>query len=216
MPFAGVNGITLDVPTQALPLRATRAGRRSRGRQPTEYAVKKALMVWGGWDGHTPKESIDRFVPFLKKNGFEVVVKDTLEAYADKSLMSGVNLIVQCWTMGTLSAEAGAGLNDAVRAGVGLAGWHGGLCDSFRGNIDYQWMTGGQFLGHPGNIMDYEVHIENWDDPVTAGIKDFKIKTEQYYMMVDPSNLVLATAVFDGVHDPLRKGVAMPTVWKRR
>ncbi len=178
--------------------------------------MKKALMVWGGWDGHTPKESVDRFVPFLKKNGFDVVVKDTLEAYADKALMTGVNLIVQCWTMGTLSNEAWQGLNEAVRSGVGLAGWHGGLCDSFRGHIDYQWMTGGQFLGHPGNIIDYEIRIDNFDDPVTNGLKDFTIKSEQYYMLVEPSNLVLASTVFDGVHDPLRKGVSMPTVWKRR
>ncbi len=178
--------------------------------------MRRALMVWGGWEGHTPKQAVERFVPFLQKNGFEVLVRDTLDAYLDKELLASLSLIVPCWTCGTLSGDQWKGLNEAVQSGVGLAGWHGGMCDAFRGNIDYQWMTGGQFLAHPGNIKDYVVHIENWDDPVTHGISDFTLKSEQYYMLVDPSNLVLATTTFDGVHDPLRKGVVMPYIWKRR
>jgi uncharacterized protein len=178
--------------------------------------MRRALMVWGGWDGHEPKQCVERFAPFLKREGFDVVVSDTLDSYADAALMQSLSLIVPCWTFGQLKDEQWKGLNAAVAGGVGLAGWHGGMCDAFRGHIDYQWMTGGQFLSHPGNIIEYDVHITAWDDPIMAGLSDFRVKSEQYYMLVDPSNQVLATTTFDGVHDPLRKGTVMPTVWKRR
>jgi type 1 glutamine amidotransferase len=145
-----------------------------------------------------------------------VVVSDSLESYADAALMDSLSLIVQCWTMGQLSDAQWKGLDGAVKRGVGFAGWHGGAGDSFRGHIDYQWMTGGQFLAHPGGIIDYEVHVTAWDDPIMAGIGDFRLRSEQYYMLVEPSNFVLATTTFDGVHDPLRKGVVMPVAWKRR
>lgn len=177
---------------------------------------KKALMVWGGWDGHTPKQSTDRFLPFLQQHGYEVTVKDSLEAYTDAALMGSLDLIVQCWTMGQLSKEAWEGLDKAVQSGVGLAGWHGGLCDSFRSHCSYQWMTGGQFVSHPGNIKSYDVHITNWADPITEGLSDFTMQSEQYYMLTDPANVVLATSTFDGVHDANSKGVVMPTVWKKR
>lgn len=177
---------------------------------------KKALMVWGGWDGHTPKQSCDRFLPFLQQQGYEVVVKDSLAAYADADLMGSLDLIIQSWTMGKLEKEQWEGLDKAVSSGVGLAGWHGGLCDSFRGHCSYHWMTGGQFLSHPGNIKDYRVDITNWSDPITEGLKSFTIKSEQYYMLVDPANVVLATTTFDGVHHEQSQGVVMPTVWKKR
>jgi type 1 glutamine amidotransferase len=179
--------------------------------------AKKALMVWGGWDGHQPKQSMERFKPFLEKSGFSVVVKDSLDAYTDKTLMSSVDLIVPCWTMGQITGEQSAGLQQAVSAGVGLAGWHGGMCDSFRGDCGYQWMTGGQFVGHPGGCIDFTVRIVAWDDPVTAGLKDFRMpKTEQYYMLVDPGNFVLANTAFSGEHQDYTGGVVMPVVWKRR
>ncbi len=179
-------------------------------------SAPRALVVWGGWDGHQPKETTARYAAFLRQQGFDVVVSDTLDSYADTVLMDSLTLIVQCWTMGQLSDAQWKGFSAAVQRGVGLAGWHGGLCDSFRGHIDYQWITGGQFLGHPGGIIDYQVTITDWDDPVTKGLGHFRIRSEQYYMLVEPSNKVLATTTFDGVHDPLRQGVVMPVVWKRR
>jgi type 1 glutamine amidotransferase len=179
--------------------------------------TKKALMVYGGWDGHQPKQCSERFRPHLEKNGFTVVVQESLDCYSDRALMSSLDLIVQCWTCGTITGEQSQGLQAAVSAGVGLAGWHGGLGDSFRGDVGYQWMTGGQFVGHPGNAIDYTVHIQGWDDPITAGVRDFTMpKTEQYYMLVDPSNLVLATSTFSGQHQDHTAGVVMPVVWKRR
>ena len=178
--------------------------------------AKKALMVYGGWDGHEPKQTSDRFAAFLRTQGFEVIQSPTLDSYLDETLMSSLSLIVNTVTCGTITGEQWNGLSKAVSDGVGIAGWHGGIVDAFRGNVDYQWMTGGQFVSHPGNCKEYEVHITGWEDPIMAGLSDFKMNSEQDYMLVEPSNLVLATTTFDGVHDPLRKGTVMPVVWKRK
>jgi uncharacterized protein len=179
--------------------------------------MRKALMIWGGWKGHEPKPCVDRFEPFLRANGFEVEVRDTLDAYLDPALMQGLSLIVQTWTMGTLTGDQEKALLGAVQDGVGLTGWHGGLGDSFRNSTKYQFMVGGQWVAHPGNCIDYEVHVTDFDDPVTAGLSDFRMPgTEQYYMHVDPSNIVLATTTFGGDINPWIKGTVMPVVWKRR
>jgi type 1 glutamine amidotransferase len=131
--------------------------------------------------------------------------------------MSSLSVIVPCWTMGTISGEQEKGLLEAVRGGVGIAGWHGGMGDSFRNNCNYQFMTGGQFVGHPGGIIPYTVNITKPNDPLVKGIADFQITSEQYYMHTDPGNDVLATTTFSGAHDGADwiKGVVMPVVWKR-
>ena len=129
--------------------------------------------------------------------------------------MKSFSLIVPAWTMGTITGEQERGLREAVKSGVGIAGWHGGMGDSFRNNTEYQFMVGGQFVAHPGGIITYEVNIINHDDPITAGIPDFKITSEQYYMHVDPSNKVLATTTLSGEYMPWIEGCIMPVVWKR-
>src|SRR4051812_28922684 len=108
--------------------------------------MKKALMVWGGWDGHEPKQCVELFEPHLRANGFDVTVSDKTDVYADQALMSKLSLIVQCVTCGQIKPEEEKGLLDTVKSGVGFAGWHGGLCDSFRSNTEYQFMTGGQWV----------------------------------------------------------------------
>ena len=178
--------------------------------------AKKALLVWGGWDGHEPEQCVRVFAPILEKEGFSVHVTDSLEPFTDSSIMSALSLVVPCWTMGRLAPEQEKGLLSAVRAGVGLAGWHGGLCDAFRSSTDYQFMTGGQFVAHPGGIIDYEVNITQPGDPIVAGLGDFQMRSEQYYMHVDPSNEVLATTTFQGIDAPWTAGCAMPVVWKRK
>jgi hypothetical protein len=177
--------------------------------------MKKALMVWGGWDGHEPKQCVDIFAPILREKGFDVEVSDTLDSYLNREKMLGLSLVVPMWTMGTITKEQEAGLLEAVKSGVGIAGWHGGMADSFRNNTEYQWMVGGQWVAHPGNVIDYEVNIINHDDPITAGLKDFKMHSEQYYMHVDPSNEVLAITTFNGEIAPWIDGTVMPVVWKR-
>jgi type 1 glutamine amidotransferase len=178
--------------------------------------MKRALIVWGGWEGHEPKQCAEIFAPWLQSQGYEVTVSNTLDTYTDRDLMQSLHLIVPIWTMGTITPEQEAGLLDAVRSGVGIAGWHGGMGDSFRNNTEYQFMVGGQWVAHPGNIIDYEVHIIKPEDPIVAGLSDFKMHSEQYYMHVDPSNEVLATTTFSGEHCEWIAGTVMPVVWKRR
>ena len=177
---------------------------------------KRALMVWGGWDGHEPKQCVERFAPALREAGFAVEIVDTLDAYLDPARMEGLSLIVPCWTMDAIRPDQLGGLLDAVRGGVGIAGWHGGMADAFRQSTDYQFMVGGQWVAHPGDIIDYRVQITDGADPITAGLGDFDMHTEQYYLHTDPSNQVLATTTFDGEHAPWVAGTVMPVVWKRR
>lgn len=176
---------------------------------------KKAIMVWGGWMGHEPDQCVEIFAPFLESQGYDVKVFDTLDAYLDTEMMMGLDLIVPVWTMGTITREQEKGLLDAVKSGTGIAGWHGGMGDSFRNNVEYQFMVGGQWVAHPGGVIDYEVNIIS-DDPIVAGLDDFKMHSEQYYVHVDPINEVLATTTFNGDHAYWIDGAVVPVVWKKK
>lgn len=178
--------------------------------------MKSALFVWGGWDGHEPKLCVDIFAPLLEENGFNVEISDTLDSYLNREKLMTLDLIVPVWTMGTITSAQEHGLLEAVRSGIGIAGWHGGMADSFRNNTEYQFMVGGQWVAHPGGVIDYEVNIVDHEDPITAGLDDFRMHSEQYYMHVDPSNQVLAATTFTGDHAYWIDGVVMPVVWKRR
>jgi len=177
--------------------------------------MKKVIFVWGGWEGHQPKETTEIFSEIMKKEGYDVEVYNTLDIFLDKEKMSSVNLIVITWTMGKMTSEQTEGLLSAISSGTGIAGWHGGMGDSFRENISYQFMVGGQWVAHPGGIVEYEINIVKKDDPIVKGISDFKLKSEQYYMHIDPSNDVLATTTFKNTEFPWINGVIMPSVWKR-
>ena len=177
--------------------------------------MKKALIVWGGWEGHEPKLCTDIFAPLLRERDYDVTISDTLDIYLNTEFMMALDLIVPIWTMGTITREQEKGLLDAIASGVGVAGWHGGMGDAFRNNTTYQWMVGGQWVAHPGNIIDYTVNIIDHSDPITAGLRDFQMHSEQYYMHVDPANQVLATTTFTGEHAAWVKGTVMPVVWKR-
>lgn len=176
---------------------------------------KKALFVWGGWEGHEPKQCVDIFAPWLKDQGFDVEIFNTLDSYLDAEKMRSLDLIVQVFTMANITPQQEKGLEDAVKSGVGMAGWHGGMADAFRSNVEYEFMVGGQWVAHPGGVIDYEVNVTNHDDPITKGLADFKMHSEQYYMQVDPQNDVLATTTFSGQYAPWIKGSVMPVVWKK-
>jgi uncharacterized protein len=176
---------------------------------------KKATFVWGGWEGHEPKQCVDLFAPMLESEGFEVTISDNLDTYLETDLMRAQDLIVQVYTMSTITIEQERGLLEAVKAGTGYAGWHGGMADAFRQNTEYQFMVGGQWVAHPGDIIDYGVQLIS-SDPIVAGLNDFQMHSEQYYMHVDPGNEVLATTTFDGEHCDWIAGTVMPVVWKRR
>lgn len=186
-----------------------------QGQAPPTPIKKKVLIVWGGWNGHQPKACVDIFAPWLSEQGFDVEIATTLDAYLDTEKMTTLSLVIQSWTMGQITPQQEKGLLDAVRAGVGLAGWHGGLSDAFRANPAYEFMVGGSFAGHPGGIIDYDVHFAKRDDPITKGLADFRMHSEQYYMLMDPSVEVLATTTFSGKAVPAIAGVVMPVVWKK-
>jgi type 1 glutamine amidotransferase len=180
---------------------------------------KKALIVHGGWDGHQPKEVAAIFDRILREEGFTTEVSDTLDAFKNLDKLLSLNLIVPIWTMGTIAKEQADPVFKAVRdAGVGIAGCHGGMCDAFRMNTEWQFMTGGQWVAHPGNdTVTYRVHISSIASPITEGIKDFDVTSEQYYMHVDPAIKVLASTEFptaDGPHVPNGR-VDMPVVWTK-
>jgi type 1 glutamine amidotransferase len=182
--------------------------------------ARKALIVYGGWDGHHPKEISQLFDRVLKEEGFETELSDTLDAFKDESKLMSLALIVPHWTMGTLTAAEANPVFKAVRNGVGIAGIHGGMCDAFRNNCEWQFMTGGQWVAHPGNDgTKYTVNIRDKNHPITEGISDFPVSSEQYYMHVDPAVKVLATCRFptvgaDGPH--VGNGpVDMPALWTK-
>jgi type 1 glutamine amidotransferase len=181
----------------------------------------RALIVWGGWDGHEPDKVADLFREILVGEGWEVEVSDTLDAFIDLDKLKALNLIIPIWTMGTITQEQLKPVLEAVREhGVGLAGCHGGMCDAFRHETEWQFMTGGQWVSHPGNDgITYQIEI-NRDNPheITDGIADFTVVSEQYYMHVDPGVNVLATTFFpnpeaDGPH--VANWCNMPQVWTK-
>ena len=181
--------------------------------------MSKALIVWGGWDGHEPAAVAELLRRVLADDGFDVETAGTLDAFTDDRRLAGVSLIVPCWTMGPLHDDQLGPVFRAVRAGAGLAGCHGGMCDAFRDAPEWQFMTGGQWVAHPGNDgTRYRVHITPAPSPITAGVADFDVVSEQYYMHVDPAVRVLATTRFpvaDGPHVP-NGAVDMPVAWTKR
>jgi len=175
---------------------------------------KKVLYVWGGWMGHEPDKCRDIFVPWMESEGANVTVSDTLDSYVNMNL-NDLDLIVQAWTMGTITGPQEKVLLAAVKNGVGIAGWHGGLGDSFRNNTEYQFMVGGQWVAHPGGVIDYRVNITDHNDPVTKGLTDFDMHSEQYFVHVDPNVKVLATTTFTDANASWIGGNVVPVVWKK-
>ena len=196
------------------------SGTPRSGFLPTEPALpslqgKKILFTYGGWTGHEPVQSVDLFKPWLEKEGALVETYDTLDPYADAEYMKNIDLVIQTFTMSKISGAQERGLLKSVEGGCGLAGWHGGLCDSFRQNVAYQFMCGGQWVAHPGNVIDYHVQVTDHEDPVTAGLADFDMHSEQYYLHVDPNMKVLATTTFSDEHADWIGGCTIPVVWKK-
>jgi type 1 glutamine amidotransferase len=194
-------------------------------------AAKRALVVRGGWDGHMPVETTNVFIPFLQEHGFEVRIENGTSIYTDAAYLDTVDLIVQVVTMSTIEPEEFAGLQRAVLNGTGMAGWHGGIADSYRNNADYLHMIGGQFAHHAGkdpaertgeqedNYIPYTVHITELGKthPITQGIDDFDLVTEQYWVLSDEYNDVLATTT-QAVRpwDAWNRPVTAPAIWTRQ
>jgi uncharacterized protein len=170
--------------------------------------MKKALVVQGGWQGHEPGPVSEILAQALRERGFEVEVSDTLDALKDEAKLKELDLIVPLWTMGSITKEQLNPLLEAVRSGVGIAGVHGGMGDAFRQETEFQYMVGGQWVAHPGGDgIEYTVHIEDVDSPITEGMHDFQVSSEHYFMHVDPGNKVLATTRFGDT--------VMPVTWTK-
>jgi type 1 glutamine amidotransferase len=176
--------------------------------------MRSALIIWGGWNGHDPEECAAIYRRWLHEDGFSVRVETDLAVLADPAIHD-LSLIVPIYTMSSIEKAHAENLAKAVEGGVGLAGHHGGMSDAFRESVVYQFVVGGQWVAHPGDIIDYQVDVTKPDDPIMQGIKSFPYTSEQYYMHMDPAVEVLATTTFSGEHAPWTKGVVMPVVWKR-
>ena len=192
--------------------------------------TRVALVVRGGWDGHQPVQATNLFIPFLEENGFDVRIEDSPAIYADAEYMATVDLILQCNTMNTIERPQFEGLRAAIEAGTGMAGWHGGIADSYRNESDYLTLIGGQFGCHPGkhpderrgeqadNYVPYTVNMlpEAADHPITAGISDFDLVTEQYWVLADDYCDVLATTTQKvRSWDPWHREITSPALWTR-
>jgi type 1 glutamine amidotransferase len=180
----------------------------NRINQKDGVQMKRAWIVQGGWEGHQPVEVAGILRGILAEEGFAVNVYDHLDCFKDEAALTGVDLIVPVWTMGKIRNDQLEPWLRAVKSGAGCAGLHGGMADAFRDQTEYQYMVGGQWVAHPGGDgVSYVVRVTAADDPVMAGIADFTVCSEQYYMHVDPANEVLATTRFGDVE--------MPVVWKK-
>ena len=182
------------------------------------YLMKKAWIFQGGWDGHEPQLTSKRFKAMLEKHGYEVTIQDDLKAAEDADALMELDLIVACWTMGTITWEQCQNISKAVAHGTGLAGCHGGMCDSFRENTEWQFMTGGQWISHPGGDgINYTVNIRHGSSPIVEGLEDFPVCSEHYYLHIDPSIEVLATTRFPVVnyYHISNKPVDMPVAWTK-
>lgn len=172
--------------------------------------MKTALIVYGGWDGHQPREVSQLLDGELRRAGFSTEVSDSLDALLDGEKLKQLDLIVPVWTMGSIKREQLTPLLEAVKSGVGIAGCHGGMCDAFRTETEYQFMTGGQWVSHPGNDgRHYVVNIVE-QNPITEGLSDFEVWSEKYYLHVDPAIRVMATTTFEDYGDAV-----MPVTWTK-
>jgi uncharacterized protein len=179
----------------------------------------RVLVVRGGWEGHHPQVTTDSFLPFLRAHGYRTTVRDSLDAYLDDDLLAGTDLVVQCWSIGTIDDAQLRGLTAAVAAGTGLAGWHGGMVAAFLGQQHYHRLTGGVFVDHPGDFVDYEVVVrpERAEHPIVRGIDRIRLHTEQYWVLTDALNDVLATTTLAaGPGTPWPEPVTVPAVWTRQ
>jgi type 1 glutamine amidotransferase len=181
---------------------------------------RSALILCGGWDGHEPKLITERFKKFLESENFEVAVEESLEVLLDLDRLKALDLFIPVWTMNPeLPRPYFESVAEAIGSGVGLAGCHGGMCDAFRVNVLWQFITGANWVAHPGcDGTKYRINITSKSNPLTEGIGDFEIASEQYYLHVDPANEVLATTRFPVVkwYHSANGEVDVPQVWTRK
>lgn len=180
--------------------------------------TKKVLIFQGGWDGHEPGLVAERFGKMMEKHGYSCEISGSQDVLADQEKVMAMDLIIPCWTMGEINPDYRKNISLAVVAGTGLAGCHGGMCDAFRQDVEWQFMTGGQWVSHPGGDgIDYTVNIHKGSSPIVEGLEDFHVCSEHYYLHVDPAVEVLASTRFPVVnyYHSANKAVDMPVAWTK-
>jgi hypothetical protein len=189
--------------------------------------VRQALVVRGGWAGHAPVACTDSFLPFLREQGFKIEIAEDLAVYEDAGAVAAADLVVQCWSIGTITEAQARGLAAAVRAGTGFAGWHGGIVAAFD-SLPYLHLTGGRFVYHPPGFVVHDLTVVPGRErhPIMTGIARVRLETEKYWVLTDPLCDVLATVTFPpdrpgdaedgGEATPWRSEVTLPAVWTRQ
>jgi type 1 glutamine amidotransferase len=164
--------------------------------------MTKALIVYGGWEGHNPAGMAAFLADLLRQAEIEPTVTPS---FGDLEWLQrdGFQLVVPVWTMEHLEPHLVKALLDAVHNGVGLATLHG-VIDSFRHEAEFHYMLGGQWVTHfEFAVRTYDVEIADGSGPLTQGLANFEVTTEQYYLLVDPANSVLATMQVDDTRMPV-------------
>ena len=182
--------------------------------------MANVLIIYGGWEGHSPKEISHYFAKILTENKHQVTFSDSLFVLEDEPTLTAYDLIIMNWTRGELPDESVTNIQRAVAQGVGLAGIHGGLTSAFQSSKQWQFLTGGLFVDHPGGVeQQYTVQITDRTHPIMKDINDFSLQSEQYYLLVDPAIHILATTEFAASDHPNamnERPIPLPVAWTKR
>jgi type 1 glutamine amidotransferase len=160
---------------------------------------RRALVTWGGWDGHRPEECAAWAAEVLRRNGFGVAVADSLAPLLDPFAADELDLVVPVWSIADAPDEELDAFVALVARGTGVAAFHGATA-TFRRHYGWQRVLGGQFVWHP-EPLDYTVQLRDGGE--------LALHSEQYYLHVDPANELLATTTFED-------GTVMPVAWRRQ
>lgn len=170
---------------------------------------KRALLLYGGWEGHQP-EQIAKFAADSLLQGLEIACSRDL-GLLNADTLSDISLLVPIWTFGNLTDSQLHALLAAVTDGMGVVSWHG-VASSFLKSRSHKFMLGGQFVGHPGgDKVTYRVELLA-NDPIVEGLEDFTVTSEQHYLLIDPA---IAMTSIVGPDMEWVEGVRMPVAWTR-
>ena len=67
--------------------------------------MKKALIVWGGWDGHEPEQVAAIFADALKAYEFSVEISNSMDSLNSSGQLKTLDLIVPIVTMGKITKK---------------------------------------------------------------------------------------------------------------
>lgn len=181
-------------------------------------ALKRALIVRGDWRRRAPARATGLIIAFLQRHGYVVAISKDLDVYTHAALLESTDLVVQCWTPGLPTDDQTAGLRRAVEGGTGFAGWHGGILESFHAPAAYAQLVGAQFVPHPQDFDEYALVLAPGagEHEIVRGLPpEVRVEAEQYWVLSDPYNDVLATTTIAAEGEAWSRPVTVPAVWTR-